>query len=85
MIDACPHHEHRDAAQGRLCLAVRSARPHTRAYSSDRRVCELLSLVVRAHEIDGRGDASEQVTVAERIERRVRELSPAETKTGRRA
>ena len=85
MIDACPHHEHRSPAQGRLCLAVRSARQHTRAYTSDRRVCELLSLVVHAHTIDGRGAEAEQATVAERIEQRVRDLSPAVAmKTGRR-
>lgn len=85
MTDTCPHHQHRGPAQGRLCLAVRSARQHTRAYTSDHRVCELLSLVVDAHELDARGDDGPMATVAERIEARVRDLSPTvATKTGRR-
>ena len=68
-----------------MCLAVRSARTHTRPYSNDRRVCELLSLVVHAHELDARGDDGPMATVAERIEARVRGLSPAVAmKTGRR-
>jgi hypothetical protein len=86
VIDACPHHEHRSHAQGRLCLAVRTARPHIKAYSADKRVCELLSLVVHSHELDARGDDGAMATVAERIEARARELSPAETsKAGRRS
>jgi hypothetical protein len=49
-------------------------------------MCELLSLVVHAHELDARGDDGPMATVAERIEARVRDLSPAvATKTGRRA
>jgi hypothetical protein len=70
-----------------MCLAVRSARTYTRPYSDDRRVCKLLSLVVHAHELDARGDDGPMATVAERIEARVRDLSPAvATKTsGRRS
>jgi hypothetical protein len=69
-----------------MCLAVRHARPHIKAYCADRRVCELLRLVVHSHELDAHGGDGAMATVAERIEQRVRELSPAETsKAGRRS